>query len=630
MKEEGEARNRPASETPALGAPEALIRNFRIIAHVDHGKSTLADRILEKTGAVSKQKMRDQFMDQLDIERERGITIKAAAARLRYSARDGRVYQLNLIDTPGHVDFSYEVSRSLAACEGAVLVVDATQGVEAQTVSNFFLARENGLTILPVLNKCDLPQADPARSAGQLKELGVDTRNLLRVSAKTGSGVDDLLERIVRVFPNPRRALEGQDILQALIFDSHYDNFRGVLAYVRIFSGRLKANDRVRLMAAGVESVVTEVGVFSPSPLRVGGLSTGEVGYVAGGWKTLTEVEVGDTLTRAAGARVEALPGYRRIKPMVYASLFASEGENYEALKVALEKLSLNDSALTIEPEVSDALGFGFKCGFLGLLHMEIVSERLSRELGIETLLATPTVVYRAKVRSGDGVVRWEEVRSASELPGLDRLEEIEEPRIKSLIFTPTESVGPVMQLLDERRGKLQEMNYLDPQKVILTYDLPLSEVITDFYDRLKSLTHGFASFDYEPAGYAAAEMRKLEVLLNGKEVDALSLIVHKDDAYRVAKSVAQRLTESIPRQLFEVVVQVASNGRIIARDTIRPMRKHVTAKCYGGDITRKRKLLEKQREGKKKMKMIGAVEVPKEAFLSLMRIGRSEPPGRG
>lgn len=600
---------------------EAGIRNFCIIAHVDHGKSTLADRILEKTKAVPKEKMRDQFMDQLDIERERGITIKAAAARLAYRAKDGRTYQFNLIDTPGHVDFSYEVSRSLAACEGAILVVDATQGVEAQTVSNFFLARDNGLKILPVLNKCDLSQAEPGRCVVQLKELGVDVSRILNVSAKTGAGVDELLETLGEFFPPPRMdSGERPGVLKALIFDSHYDNFRGVLAYVRVMSGRLKANDRVRLMAAGVESVITEVGVFAPAPQKVAALEAGEVGYVAAGWKTLTEVHVGDTLALTSSPPAHALPGYRRVKPMVYASLFPSEGENYETLKVGLEKLSLNDSALTIEPEVSDALGYGFKCGFLGLLHMEIVSERLSRELGIETLVASPTVVYRAKVRDAHGRNEWVEIRSASELPPLDRIEDIEEPRIRALVFTPTESVGPVMQLLDERRGSLQEMNYLDPQKVILKYDLPLSEVITDFYDRLKSITRGFASFDYEPHGYLSADMRKLDVLLNGKEVDALSLIVHKDTSYRTAKSVSERLAAAIPRQLFEVIIQVSANGRIIARETVRALRKNVIAKCYGGDITRKRKLLEKQKEGKKRMKMIGTVEVPKEAFLAIMK----------
>ncbi len=611
------------------------IRNFCIIAHVDHGKSTLADRILEKTGAVPKEKMRDQFMDQLDIERERGITIKAAAARLRYRAKDGSVFQLNLIDTPGHVDFSYEVSRSLAACEGAVLVVDATQGVEAQTVSNFLLARENGLTILPVINKCDLAQAETSRCVKQLKELGVDTSHLLNVSAKTGAGVDELLEMLVRVFPPPRVPASGgraAGSLQALLFDSNYDNFRGVLAYVRVFSGRLRAHDRVRLVAAGIESVVTEVGVFAPAQQKVEALEAGEVGYVAAGWKTLSEVDVGDTLAQAGDLTARTLPGYRRIMPMVYASLFASEGENYDQMKVALEKLQLNDSALTIEPEVSDALGFGFKCGFLGLLHMEIVSERLSRELGIETLVASPSVVYRARVRTATpgGVGEWLEVRSASELPPRDKIEVIEEPRIRAMIFTPTETVGPVMQLLDDRRGVMLEMNYLDPQKVILKYDLALSEVITDFYDRLKSITRGYASFDYEPLGYAPADMRKLEVLLNGKEVDALSMIVHKDSDYRIAKSLSERLAAVIPRQMFEVAVQVASNGRIIARETVRALRKNVTAKCYGGDITRKRKLLEKQKEGKKRMKMIGTVEVPKEAFLVAMNVSEvsSNPAG--
>ncbi len=598
------------------------IRNFCIIAHVDHGKSTLADRILEKTGAVPKEKMRDQFMDQLDIERERGITIKAAAARLVYRSGSGKSYRLHLIDTPGHVDFSYEVSRSLAACEGAVLVVDATQGVEAQTVSNFFLARDNRLTILPVLNKCDLSGADIGRCERQLRELGVDTTHLMTVSAKTGAGVDELLEKMVAIFPAPRSdPNEMPGVLKALIFDSFYDNFRGVLAYVRIVCGKLKPHDRAVLLSTGQQAVVTEVGVFSPFPKKIAALGAGDVGYVAAGWKTLTEVSVGDTLGLASHPPSSPLPGYRRLKPMVYASLFPSEGENYESLKTGLEKLSLNDSSLTSEPEVSDALGFGFKCGFLGLLHMEIVSERLSRELGIETLIASPSVVYRAKMRTVAGDEEWMDVRSASELPPRDRLEEIHEPRINALVFTPTESVGPVMQLLDERRGALMEMNYLDPQKVILKYDLPLSEVITDFYDRLKSITRGYASFDYEPSGYAVADMRKLEVMLNGKEVDALSVIVHKDVAYRIAKSVAEKLSTAIPRQLFEVVIQVSSSGRIIARDTIRALRKNVTAKCYGGDITRKRKLLEKQKEGKKRMKQVGSVEIPQEAFLAVLKI---------
>ncbi|MBI4178250.1 elongation factor 4 [bacterium] len=610
-----------------MGKVEAEeIRNFCIVAHVDHGKSTLADRILELTGAVPKEKMRAQYMDQLDIERERGITIKAAAARLSYRSGAGKAYQLNLIDTPGHVDFSYEVSRSLAACEGALLVVDVSQGVEAQTVSNFLLAKASKLAILPVLNKCDLKQSDVERTTRQLRELGVDITHLVKISAKTGEGVPELLEKLVTVIPPPRsRAGEDPEILKALIIDSSYDNYRGVVATIRIFSGRLVEQDRVRLWAAGVETVAAEVGVFSPVPVRVKQLGPGQVGYVAAGWKSMRDVAVGDTLVRAASPPSAPLPGYQRVKPMVYAGLFPTDGENFEALKNGLQKLALNDSSLTIEPEVSDALGFGFKCGFLGLLHMEIVSERLSKELGIETLLASPTVVYRVYQRQGAGETMVE-VKSASEMPkeGADR---IEEPRIRALIFTPTEMVGPVMQLLEDRRGVLEEMNYLDPRKVILTYDLPLSEVITDFYDRLKSLTRGYASFDYEFKTYAPADMRKLDVLLNGKEVDALSLIVHKDSAARISKSVSSRLAEAIPRQLFEVVVQVASNGRIIARETIRALRKNVTAKCYGGDITRKRKLLEKQREGKKRMKQIGTVEIPKEAFLSILKSGDLNPP---
>lgn len=607
-----------------------MIRNFCIVAHVDHGKSTLADRILDLTGAVPKEKMRDQFMDQLEIERERGITIKAASARLSYRARNGKTYQFNLIDTPGHVDFSYEVSRSLVACEGAVLLVDATQGVEAQTVSNFLLAMENRLAIIPVINKCDMSQANIERTTFQLRELGVDISDLICVSGKTGQGVDGLLELIVKVVPPPRLDHnEGSAVLKALIFDSCYDNYRGALAYVRLFSGNVRANDRVHLMAGGVDSVVTEVGIFSPMPEKVKVLSDGEVGYIAAGWKSLNEVNVGDTLVLAKNIPGQILPGYQRIKPMVYASLFPSEGENYESLKVGLDKLLLNDSSLTIEPEVSDALGFGFKCGFLGLLHMEIVSERLSRELGIETLIASPTVVYRVRLRdiTNRGEC-WSDVRSASEMPSRDRMEEIQEPIIKAIIFTPTENVGPVMQLLDERRGTLQEMNYLDPHKVILKYRLPLSEVITDFYDRLKSISKGYASFDYELDGYAQAEMRKLDVLLNGKIVDALSLIVHKDDDYRMARSLAEKLSKTIPRQMFEVVIQVSSNGRIISRESIRALRKNVTAKCYGGDITRKRKLLERQKEGKKKMKMIGTIEVPKEAFLSIMKTDSSKVSG--
>ncbi len=598
--------------------PQNLIRNFCIIAHIDHGKSTLADRILHLTGAVTDRDMREQILDSMDLERERGITIKAQAVRVFYTAANGTTYQLNLIDTPGHVDFSYEVSRSLAACEGALLVVDASQGIEAQTLANTYLAIEGDLELVPVLNKIDLPAADPELHAGAVAELiGVDPSNILRISAKTGEGVAEVLEAIVERIPPPDGDPEAP--LRALIFDSVYDQYRGVVAFVRIVDGGVSKGDRLAAMQTGREIVADEVGVMTPTMLSTGQLAAGESGYLVTGLKSVGDLKVGDTLTLARRPAVEPLAGYREVKPMVFCGLFPLDADDYPDLRDALEKLSLNDASLQWEPETSQALGFGFRCGFLGLLHMDIVRERLEREYDLELLATTPNVEYQLTTTGGDEL----SVRSPVELPPPTNIESITEPYVRCTILVPADGVGAVMQLCQERRGQYVTMTPIEQRQQIV-YDLPLAEIVTDFYDQLKSRTRGYASLDYELAGYRESPLVKLDILLAGDPVDALSMIVHKDLAYGRGKALVERLRETIPRQLFDVPIQAAVGGRIIARETIKARRKDVLAKCYGGDISRKRKLLERQKEGKKRMKQVGNVEVPQEAFLSVLTLGSS------
>jgi GTP-binding protein LepA len=598
--------------------PQDLIRNFCIIAHIDHGKSTLADRILHLTGAVTDRDMREQILDSMDLERERGITIKAQAVRVFYTAANGTTYQLNLIDTPGHVDFSYEVSRSLAACEGALLVVDASQGIEAQTLANTYLAIEGDLELVPVLNKIDLPAADPELHAGAVAELiGVDPSNILRISAKTGEGVAEVLEAIVERIPPPDGDPEAP--LRALIFDSVYDQYRGVVAFVRIVDGGVSKGDRLAAMQTGREIVADEVGVMTPTMLSTGHLAAGESGYLVTGLKSVGDLKVGDTLTLARRPAVEPLAGYREVKPMVFCGLFPLDADDYPDLRDALEKLSLNDASLQWEPETSQALGFGFRCGFLGLLHMDIVRERLEREYDLELLATTPNVEYQLTTTGGDEL----SVRSPVELPPPTNIERISEPYVRCTILVPADGVGAVMQLCQERRGQYVTMTPIEQRQQIV-YDLPLAEIVTDFYDQLKSRTRGYASLDYELAGYRESPLVKLDILLAGDPVDALSMIVHKDLAYGRGKALVERLRETIPRQLFDVPIQAAVGGRIIARETIKARRKDVLAKCYGGDISRKRKLLERQKEGKKRMKQVGNVEVPQEAFLSVLTLGSS------
>ncbi|GIU92295.1 MAG: elongation factor 4 [Acidimicrobiia bacterium] len=589
------------------------VRNFSIIAHIDHGKSTLADRLLERTGALTQREMRDQVLDSMDLERERGITIKAQAVRLRYEA-DGVDYVLNLIDTPGHVDFSYEVSRSLAACEGAILVVDATQGIQAQTLANAYLAIGAGLEVIPVVNKIDLPAADPDAVAAELAGiLGGSPDDVVRVSAKTGEGIDDLLKRIVADVPPPSGDPDAP--LRALVFDSYYDSYRGVVCYVRVVDGRLSAGDRIRFMATGEDHDATEVGVLTPRAVEVPVLGPGEVGYLITGVKEIQRVRVGDTVTAADHPASRPLPGYEEPKPMVFAGLFPADGEEFEALREALEKLKLNDSSLVFEPETSRALGFGFRCGFLGLLHMEIVKERLEREYGLDLVTTAPSVAYR--VYTADG--RQIQIRSPQDLP--DDHTSIEEPYIRAMIITPVDYVGAVMDLASARRGEQVSMSYLGTDRVELVYSLPLAEVVFDFFDQLKSRTRGYASLDYEPEGYRPARLVKVDILLNGQPVDAFSAIVHVDRAYAYGRRMTARLAELIPRQLFDVPIQAAIGSRIIARETVKAKRKDVLAKCYGGDVTRKRKLLERQKEGKKRMKMVGRVEVPQEAFVAALKV---------
>ena len=600
-----------------MSAPARNIRNFSIIAHIDHGKSTLADRILEITGAVDARKHRPQLLDKMELERERGITIKAQAVRVEYKARDGQTYRLHLIDTPGHVDFTYEVSRSLAACDGALLVVDAAQGVEAQTLANTYLAVDAGLELIPVLNKIDLPGAEPERVAGEIHELlGDPAEDILRISAKTGVGVEEMLEAIVQRIPPPDGDADAP--ARALIFDSEFDQYRGVVAYVRVVDGELNKGDQIVAMQTGTQADIDDIGFFDPELHPVAGLRAGEVGYVITGVKDVSQLRVGDTLTTRARPASEPLPGYREVKPMVFCGLFPVDTDQFTDLRDALEKLALNDAALSYEPESSQALGFGFRCGFLGLLHMDIVRERLEREYDLELLATTPTVEYEVELTDGSVVA----VHSPTDMPDRARIVEIREPYIRASILCPKEHVGAVMELCQERRGTHVDMTFLSSERVQIQYDLPLAEIVLDFFDQLKSRTKGYASLDYELIGMQPSDLVKLDILLAGDMVDALSMVVHKDRAYDAGKAMAERLRKQIPRQQFEVAIQASIGSKIIARESVKAVRKDVIAKCYGGDITRKKKLLEQQKKGKKRMKQVGRIEVPQEAFLSVLQIG--------
>ncbi len=594
----------------------AHIRNFSIIAHIDHGKSTLADRLLETTGTLAARDQTAQFLDNMDLERERGITIKAQAVTLAYKAQDGVTYQLNLIDTPGHVDFSYEVSRSLSACEGALLVVDATQGVEAQTLANVYLALENDLEIIPVLNKVDLPSADPEKVAREVEDLiGLDCSDPLIVSGKTGQGVDVLLEALVKRVPPPKGDPNAPP--RALIFDSWYDAYRGVVCLVRVVDGRLSKGDKIKMMSSGMTFDLTELGVNAPKPLARKALECGEVGFVSAAIKNIADAKVGDTITVAQHGASEPLPGFAESKPMVFCGIFPTEHEQFEEMRDALQRLNLNDSAFHFEPETSDALGFGFRCGFLGLLHMEIVQERLEREHGLSIVTTAPSVVYHVHTHAGEVV----EVENPSRLPSPTDIKAIEEPYYKVSIHVPTEYVGAVMKLCQERRGVQQELKYSTQNRVVVVYDLPLAEVLYDFFDKLKSSTKGYASMDYELASYRANPLVRIDLLINGDKVDALSAVVHRDKAATMGRQLALKLKEIVPQQQYEVAIQAAIGAKIIARESVRALRKDVTAKCYGGDISRKRKLLEKQKEGKKRMKSVGRVDIPQEAFHAILRI---------
>lgn len=590
------------------------IRNFCIIAHIDHGKSTLADRLLEYTGALSAREMKDQVLDKMDLERERGITIKAQAVRLEYKG-----YELNLIDTPGHVDFTYEVSRSLAACEGALLVVDASQGVEAQTLANIYLALEHDLEIIPVINKIDLPSANPDWVKEQLMDIGIDAEEAIPVSAKDGTGIQDILDAIIKYIPAPENTIDKP--LRALVFDSIYDSYQGVIAYVRIVDGQVKPGDEIKLMSTNKVYQVDEVGVFKPDMVKTGMLSSGEVGYIIAGIKEVRNCQVGDTITSAANPAAEPLPGYKQIKPMVYSGLYPTDNADYGLLNDALEKLQLNDASLTYEPETSEALGFGFRVGFLGLLHMEIIQERLEREYNLDLVVTAPSVEYLITLKSGEVL----EIENPADFPDVNDIEKIEEPYVKAEIFLPDEFVGQAMELCQQNRGEFKDMQYIDENRVKLVYDIPLSELITDFFDHLKSRTRGYATLDYEFIGFKESKLVKLDILINGEPVDALSIIVHADFAEAKGRSLVSKLKKLIPQQMFEVPVQAAIGNKIIARVNIKALRKNVLAKCYGGDVTRKRKLLERQKEGKKRMKMVGKVEIPQEAFMAVLQRDEDE-----
>ena len=594
------------------------IRNFCIIAHIDHGKSTLADRLLQATGTITEREMQEQVLDDMDLEREKGVTIKASAVRMTYNAQDGQTYEMNLIDTPGHVDFAYEVSRALQGCEGAILVVDATQGIEAQTLANLYLAIEANLEIIPVINKIDLPAALPDEVAEEVESItGISAEDVIPISAKTGANIEQVLEAVVRMVPPPRS--DPQAPFRALVFDSHYDSYKGVIAYVRVFDGELDKRQWIRMMSNGVEVEPIEIGIFGPSMKPVARLTAGEVGYIATGLKTVRECRVGDTITWRDRPATEPLPGYEAVKPMVFAGFYPTEGEDYALLKDALERLQLNDAALVYEPETSTALNFGFRCGFLGLFHMEIIQERLEREYDLDLVATAPSVRYEV-VMAGTQEVRI--IDSPAELPDEGTIEEIREPWMHVQIFMPDEYYGVVMDLVIKRRGELTGQEYPAPGRVVLKYDLPLSEIIIDFYDKLKSGTRGYASMDYEFAGYRTSKLVKLEVLVAKVPVDALAMIVHEDDAYHRGQKLVTQLRKLIPRQMFEVPIQAATGKRVISRATVKALRKDVLAKCYGGDVSRKRKLLEKQKKGKKRMKMIGNVEVPQEAFMAVLKLG--------
>ncbi len=598
--------------------PQDRLRNFSIIAHIDHGKSTLADRLLEMTHTIDARQMTSQVLDSMDLEREKGITIKARAVRLEYTARDGLTYGLNLIDTPGHVDFAYEVSRSLQACEGAILVVDAAQGIEAQTLANVHLALREGLTIVPVLNKIDLPSAEPDVVIEELENvLAIPREEVILASAKEGTGIDEILEAIVTRIPSPKGDPDAP--AQALIFDSHYDSYKGVVVYVRLAQGTLHGHETIRLMASGAEAELLELGVFRPQLVPVKRLVAGEVGYVATGLKNVREAQVGDTITSARRPAAGPLPGYQEAKSLVFAGLYPMSGEDYPLLRDALEKLHLNDASFTYEPESSIALGFGFRCGFLGLLHMEIVQERLEREFALELIASAPSVEYVVELTHGRGSVT---VDNPALLPPVSDIEEIREPWVQVSVVTPSGYIGPLMELSTGRRGTFVDLEYLDPQRVLMRFEMPLGELIVDYYDQLKSRTAGYASMDYEEIGYRPANLVKVDVVVNGEPVDALSLITHREKAPAIGRALTEKLKELIPRQMFEVPIQAAIGSNVIARETVRAMRKNVLAKCYGGDITRKRKLLEKQKEGKQRMKRVGSVEIPQDAFLAVLRMG--------
>ncbi|MFN8600935.1 MAG: translation elongation factor 4 [Candidatus Binatia bacterium] len=594
----------------------ARIRNFSIIAHIDHGKSTLADRLLERTGLLTSREMQDQVLDDMELERERGITIKARAVRLAYRAKDGNDYVLNLIDTPGHVDFSYEVSRSLAACEGAILVVDAAQGVEAQTLANVYLALDNNLEIVPVLNKIDLPAAEPERVCQQIEDvIGLDASNAVLASAKQGVGIDEILERIVTDIPPPKG--DAAAPLQALIFDSWFDPYHGAVVLVRVMNGVVKKGERVRLMAAERDYDITRIAVLAPGPRDVNELGPGEVGVLMASIKEIADAKIGDTVTHTQRRAAEPLPGFKAVKPMVFSGLYPSDTGQYEALRTAVEKLKLNDSSFSYEPESSIALGFGFRCGFLGLLHMEIVRERLEREFGLTLITTAPTVAYRVLTTAGTTLM----VDSPAKLPPVQTVERIEEPIIRATIHLPSEYLGAILKLCEDKRGKQRDIRYIGENRVMLVYELPLNEIVIDFYDRLKSISKGYASLDYELEDFAASDLVKLDIRINGDVVDALSMIVHRDRAYMRGRDLASKMRELIPRQMFEIVIQASIGTKVIARETIKAVRKNVTAKCYGGDISRKRKLLEAQKEGKKRMKQVGRVEIPQEAFLAALKV---------